>query len=57
MIADSKTDFKCLTKNLQFFYAKPYLKIILIIVENLLTNKIKEYIINVNNIYIYNKRK
>lgn len=52
MIADSKTDFKCLTKNLQFFYAKPYLKIILIIVENLLTNKIKEYIINVNNIYI-----
>lgn len=30
----------------------PYLKIILIIVENLLTNKIKEYITNLNNIYI-----
>ena len=26
MIADSKTDFKCLTENLQFFCAKPYLK-------------------------------
>ena len=34
------------------FCANPYLKIILIIVENLLTNKINEYIINVNNIYI-----
>lgn len=52
MIADSKTDFKCLMKNLQFFCTKPYLRIILIIIENLLTNKINEYIINVNNIYI-----
>lgn len=35
-----------------FFVLSHIQKIILIIIENLLTNKINEYIISVNNIYI-----